>query len=232
MRTLDGEDPRVNYAEPAVEALGSRCHDVLLRDLLEWALANVARDVFTSDDVLPELFKTHPGPVISQMQKYMQQHRNIPVNLHWPREDASMPFIAVVLSTNSNSDVQSLGNEVGTNRRDIQSIYQVGEDVRIDLYVTTQDPNFTILLAELIKRIMWVNSVALEGYHAVRGMTLSMQDVRHSIEYLPKFCYTRVVMVKFGTDFQWSHNERLLRAVCVDFLSRGVYVKRDGTVTP
>jgi len=232
VRTLDGEDPARNYAEPATEALGSRCHDVLLRDLLEWALANVARNVRTPEDVLPELFKTHPEHVISQMQDYMQQHRNIPINLHWPREDASLPFVAVVLSTNSNDEVQSLGNEVGTNRRDMQSIYQVGEDVRIDLYVTTLDPNFTILLAELIKRIMWVNSVALEGYHAMRGMTLSMQDVRHSIEYLPKFCYTRVVMVKFGTDFQWSHDERVLRAVCVDFLSRGVYVKRDGTVAP
>lgn len=219
-----------NFTNPVQETRGSRAPSVVIKDLVGYWLGVIRDNLNKANDIVPMIFRGHNNvAVIDQVRRYFLQHPNLCTMLGWPREDAALPFISVMLTSRKTAEGDTyLGNNVGTDYSDPQrplTLYQVPKDGRISLVCSTIDANFAIYLGEIVEWILRVNQTELDGWMQIGCMNTSAQEVRWTQEYLPKFCYMYAVTMDFRSQFEWAVEETVIKAFVVDFFVNGLLVK-------
>lgn len=177
-----------------------------------------------------------PG-TIKQLKTYFRNHPNITTVCNWPRKDISLPFVACVnLGEEEQANEQYMGEGyVGVERvseapdpnirrgellkadTGTKENYSYPERCTTHIMISTLDQNFTMYLYHIVKCLLRMHYLGMERKFGVQDMSLSGYDLRWTEEYLPTFCYTKVVVAKYRCDFDFSINYRAIRFVEVGF---------------
>lgn len=153
--------------------------------------------------------------VITEVKTYLTNHPSIEVVINWPRRDISLPFVSIITRQNSEDESKdSLGDNFemedilgditvdGVLSNEItghsQSIGYASNAVT-DLAITSEDPNMTLYLFDLVRFIIFTHKIELEDKADLKNMKLDSRDFQFDPSYFPDFWYSRALTLSYLT---------------------------------
>lgn len=209
-------DPAVSYTQSSSLASGARIPEFFVRQLLGAELRHLRENIDQPDGVLDELFRMYGAEALRQIKGFIREHPNIRVQVNWPREGQSLPWICVVNQGESEDrEFAFLGDRGGIartgqlsgGRPTLKAQYVLGERRNLDVIVCTMDPDLTMFLHYIVKRTILVNKTPLTEFVDIQNLVLSGRDLQGDGVYLPTFGYTKSVSLQFQTTFDYNGAE-------------------------
>lgn len=215
------DDRAFNYTTPENQATGLRMPEHAIRQLIGYSLRQIALAVDDlKHNLIDELFARVPLDTRLQIKEWLRTHLNIPVVVNWPRDDQSLPFIAVVNESSVEADdALMLGNYGGTqvlgsgDSQTVREVRRLPDRNTSTVYVASDDPNLTAYLSALVRFIVVSNADDLTSYYDMHSLSVSTHDVKWDERFLPTFCYVRAMSMSYLTYFDYFVGEGAAKIV-------------------
>lgn len=205
---------------------GTRPHAEVLRQLIEYALAAMAKDAQSSRGYLiDECFSMWDPNTIATVKEYLVKHQNIPVVSTYPTSGLGIPQIAVIaVEEHEDAEHDVIGDRTGMIGRGVVDQTVDGETetiadnnivqrvqlgmttrVRTDVHVRTEDPTLTTLLAYVVRLIIFINKDQLTEDADIHNLTIDMGAVTYEGSSLfPELAYDRVLSLSYLSNFDYN----------------------------
>lgn len=179
--------------------------EIVYQNVVEHGL----RLLVTDQSLIDDLFSDFPADIRSYIKTYFAKTTNIPVRLGWPRPDMTLPAINISLGSEQESDGNDLlGDhmEEGYVRNAEGEVSQIGEISGFgtacshNLLVLTQSSDATVYLYNVVRRIIFVNKMALEEA-GIKNLRINGSDMQFEENYFPEFVFARNVNLSCNTWF-------------------------------
>lgn len=176
---------------------------------------------------------------IGNVKKLIVEHQNMPVILQYPKDDLDIPQICVV-AMQEDEDIERdvLGDQTGMTGRGMnETVDAVGEPVVkgtkiiqrrqlglatkcvTDIYVRTDDALLTVLVAHLVRLILFINKDQLIEDADIHNMVINIKEMTDGASALfPKFAFTKVVNVNYDSHFDYNLQEETLKRLNLSIL--------------
>lgn len=168
---------------------------------------------------IEELFHKFGTDVVLQVKQWWRETTNLPVFINFPRQDISLPLVAIVnAGEGEKSGEQYLGDhggEVGYGETQIavmgdtpRTIHQSYRQVislpmqhTLKVYLAANDPTLVLYLNRVVYALLLLNKIDFDRWTGVRNMTLNSSDIEHHPELFPEFAYFKVITMQYDSNF-------------------------------
>ena len=194
-------------------ALGFGVPEYVICQLIGHSLQNIREHIDDAGgSLIDQLFARLSAPVRDSLKDWIRAHKNLNIQVNYPKDDIALPFIVVVTESEDESpDLAMLGDmagmatlgEGGSRERRI-----VGLQYTTHVIVGTEDANLTLYLGALLRYILLSNKDALTRLHDIHALRTTSSDLQYDERFSPSFCYLRQVTLSYATFFDFNLTER------------------------
>ena len=200
----------VNKVDPARipgELSGAPAPEAVFRQFFAYNLFNLSKTVDEPDNTFfEELFSQYGVGEVKRIKTWFRDHPNIQVNMSWPRQDVSLPYVSVVNAGEVEAEgewrswLDDYGGEAnfGEYTRRLKSI---PEKMTIQVLVGANDPQLTIYLTSVLKAVLLVNKEQFEKFANIHNLSYSIRDLDSMESLSPEFAYMKTLTITFDTTF-------------------------------
>lgn len=210
------DDPMQNFTVPPMEPAGMRIPEFVIRQTISWALSQIRNTLGTPADVVEKLYAQVPRGVRDEFRAWMIANKNLFLDVSWPKDEGHLAMIVVEpQSENEDTENTLLNDAAGTIDRgtlgDVAPtsapMYAIPERRTTNIYVASNDDRLTLLLYEMVKFILVSNKQSLTAYYDIHNLSVGGGVLEHDSDKLPNYDYYRVMVLQYGTWFDWAGAE-------------------------
>jgi len=231
------KDPEQNYTVPPNQPAGMRIPEFAIRQLIGHALGKIRDSIDTPKNLVDTLFAMVPDEVRKQIKQWIREHKNMFLDVSWPRESGFLPMI-VVEPQGEQEETSSvlLGDYAGDmpfgrfedGRPSASPQYAIPERHTTNIYVGADDDRLTLFLYQIVKFILLSNKDSLTKWYDIHALSMSGQILTQEDKQLPQHGYYRVLSLSYFCMFDFNGTEEAAKIVSmeldVDALSGGTTI--------
>jgi len=211
---------------------GNMFFEPLVRQFLAYQMRQITANVNDPGvTFIDELFGRMGDVVRLQVKKWLATHPHFAIEINFPREESTLPFVAIVSAEeNELSRETYLGDDGGSillggrsveastptivtaygeqpalemrpKATHVRQLLSVPESRVARLYIATDDVNTTLYLYMIIKALILVNKLDFDQHAGVRNLKMSGSDFDHKQELFPTFAYFKVLTLSYDANF-------------------------------
>lgn len=174
--------------------------DLVFKQTISSKLAEIrARVDEPTNNLIEMIFDTFSTDMIEQTKKFFRDTTNIPVEINFPRRAISLPWIGVINPSEREDERRRvIGDDEGVEGNGSQYWERKGIGISrtTQIWISTQDPQSTLVLYWVVWMILFVNRNLLDEYHQIQDLQLSGGDMKWEQEFLPSYAYSKMISIQ------------------------------------